>query len=153
MGFQAKEIISGPSAKRSKDLLKRNRDQLRWIVGLFIGLCHLKEHLFELGLTDDPICERCLEEDESATHALCSPFTVSSPGPVYYGAGRLLWRPHKQGPAVHLKCGIDKGLIQRGSTIDQWWSRCRDRMRPAPHTYIYTMYIHTYIRSSVRFIY
>jgi hypothetical protein len=28
-------------------------------------------HLFKLGLTDDPICERCLEEDESATHVLC----------------------------------------------------------------------------------
>jgi hypothetical protein len=27
--------------------------------------------LFKLGLTDDPICERCLEEDESATHILC----------------------------------------------------------------------------------
>jgi hypothetical protein len=24
-----------------------------------------------LGLTDDPICERCLEEDEPATHILC----------------------------------------------------------------------------------
>jgi hypothetical protein len=33
--------------------------------------CHLKEHLFKLGLTDGPICDRCLEEDESATHILC----------------------------------------------------------------------------------
>jgi hypothetical protein len=30
-----------------------------------------KGHLFKLGLTDDPTCERCLEEDESATHVLC----------------------------------------------------------------------------------
>jgi hypothetical protein len=30
-----------------------------------------KGHLFKLGLTDDPICERCLGEDESATHILC----------------------------------------------------------------------------------
>jgi hypothetical protein len=35
------------------------------------GHCHLKGHLFKLGLTDDPICERCREEDESATHILC----------------------------------------------------------------------------------
>jgi hypothetical protein len=28
-------------------------------------------HLFKLGLTNDPICERCLEEEESATHILC----------------------------------------------------------------------------------
>jgi hypothetical protein len=31
---------------------------------------HLKGHLFKLGLTDDPICDRCLQEDESATHIL-----------------------------------------------------------------------------------
>jgi hypothetical protein len=62
---------SGPSARRTKDLLKLNRDQLRWTVGLFTGHCHLNGHLFKLGLMDDPICERCLEEDESATHVLC----------------------------------------------------------------------------------
>jgi hypothetical protein len=54
-----------------KDLLKLNRDQLRWEIGLFTGLCHLKGHLLKLGLTDDPTCERCLEEVESATHILC----------------------------------------------------------------------------------
>jgi hypothetical protein len=68
---QAKELIVGPSAKRSKDLLKLNRDQLRWIVGLLTGHCHLKGYRFKLGLTVDPICEMCLEEDESATHVLC----------------------------------------------------------------------------------
>jgi hypothetical protein len=38
---------------------------------LFTGHYHLKGHLFELGLTDDPTCERCREEHESATHNLC----------------------------------------------------------------------------------
>jgi hypothetical protein len=50
-------------------LLKLNRHQLRWVVGLLTGHCHLKGHLFDLGLTDDPTCERCLE-DGSATHIL-----------------------------------------------------------------------------------
>jgi hypothetical protein len=63
---QAKGLISGPW-----DLLKLNRDQLRWVVGLLTGHCHLKGHFFSMGLTDDPTCERCLEEDESATHILC----------------------------------------------------------------------------------
>jgi hypothetical protein len=54
-----------------KDLLELYRDQLRWVVGLLTGHCHLKGHLFKLGLTDIPTCERCLEEDESATHILC----------------------------------------------------------------------------------
>jgi hypothetical protein len=67
----AKELILGPSAERSKDLLKLNRDQLRWLVGLFTGHCHLNGHLFKLGMTDDPICEWCLEEDESAMHVHC----------------------------------------------------------------------------------
>jgi hypothetical protein len=67
---QAKRLISGTSVRRTKELLKLNRYQLRWIVGLFTGHCHLKGHLFKLGLTDDPTCERYLEEDESATHVL-----------------------------------------------------------------------------------
>jgi hypothetical protein len=41
------------------------------VVGLFTGHSHLKGHLFKLGLTDDPICKRGPEEDESATHILC----------------------------------------------------------------------------------
>jgi hypothetical protein len=41
------------------------------MVELFTGHCHSKGHLFELELTDYPICERCLEEVESATHILC----------------------------------------------------------------------------------
>jgi hypothetical protein len=59
---QAKGLILGLSARRMKDLLKLNRDQLRWVVGLFTGHCHLKGHLFKLGLTDDPTCEWCLEK-------------------------------------------------------------------------------------------
>jgi hypothetical protein len=68
---QAKGLILGPSARRTKDLLKLNRDQLRWVVGLLTGHCHLKGHFLKLGLTDNAICERCLEEDESATNILC----------------------------------------------------------------------------------
>jgi hypothetical protein len=41
------------------------------MIVLFTGHCHLKGNIFKLGLTDDPTCERCLEEDESATHVLC----------------------------------------------------------------------------------
>jgi hypothetical protein len=67
---QAKGLISGLSAKRTKDLLNLNREQLRWMAGLLTGHCHVKGHLFKMGLTDDPTCERCLEEVESATHIL-----------------------------------------------------------------------------------
>jgi hypothetical protein len=66
---EAKELIKGPSARRTQDLLKLNRDQLRWVVRLFIGNCHLKGHLFKLGLMEDPNCKRCLEKRRiSHTH-------------------------------------------------------------------------------------
>jgi hypothetical protein len=41
------------------------------VVGLLTGNYNLKGHILKLELTDDAICERCLEEDESATHILC----------------------------------------------------------------------------------
>jgi hypothetical protein len=40
-------------------------------VGLLTGHCHLKGHLSKMGLENDPICERCLEADESAADVLC----------------------------------------------------------------------------------
>jgi hypothetical protein len=82
---QAKGFISGPSARQTKDLLKLNRDQLRWVVGLLTGHCHLKGHLFKLGLTDDPTCERCLQEDESAIHILCDCEAIAHLGFCHLG--------------------------------------------------------------------
>jgi hypothetical protein len=38
---------------------------------LLTGHCHLKRHLSKPGLTDDPTCQRCLQDDESATHIIC----------------------------------------------------------------------------------
>jgi hypothetical protein len=58
-------------------MLKLNGDQLRWVVGLITGHCHLEGYLFKLRLADDLICERCLEEDESATHILCDCETIA----------------------------------------------------------------------------
>jgi hypothetical protein len=66
MGF-----LQGPSVRRNKELLKLNRNQLRWVTGLLVGHCHLKAHLSKMGLTCSPVCESCLQKDESATHILC----------------------------------------------------------------------------------
>jgi hypothetical protein len=54
-----------------KELLSLNRNQLQWVAGLLTGHCHLKGDLFKLGLTDNPICKRYLEKDETAIHILC----------------------------------------------------------------------------------
>jgi hypothetical protein len=56
---------------RTKALLKLNTDQSKWVVGLFTGHCYLKGHFLKLGFANDPICERCLEEQELSTHTLC----------------------------------------------------------------------------------
>jgi hypothetical protein len=68
---QAKRAIQGPSAERAKELLNLNRNQLRWVVGLLTGHCHLNGHLFKLGLSNSPNCDRCQRENETATHILC----------------------------------------------------------------------------------
>jgi hypothetical protein len=68
---QAKGLKLWPFARIMKDLLKLNREQLRWVEGLFTWHCHLKGHIFKLRLTDDPTCEQCLEKDESAIYILC----------------------------------------------------------------------------------
>jgi hypothetical protein len=70
--YQGKGTYTRFLCQKNEGLLKLNRDQLRWMVELLTGHCHIKGHLFKLGLADDPICERCLEEDESATHILCN---------------------------------------------------------------------------------
>jgi hypothetical protein len=58
------------SAKRARELLSLNRDQLRILTGLFTGHCHLKGHLFKLGLVDSPKCDRCKQAFETASHVL-----------------------------------------------------------------------------------
>jgi hypothetical protein len=71
VSLREKGLISGPSTRRTKVLLKLHRDQLRRIVRLFTGHCHLKGHLSKLELKDYPTCEKCLKKDESAIHVLC----------------------------------------------------------------------------------
>jgi hypothetical protein len=68
---QAEGFLQGPSVRRTKEVLKLNRHQFRWVTGLLTGDCHRKGRLLKMGLMDSPICERCLEKDETATHILC----------------------------------------------------------------------------------
>jgi hypothetical protein len=51
-------------------LLRQEREFVS-VVGLFTGHCHLKRHLFKLGLTGDHTFEWCRGKDEWATHVLC----------------------------------------------------------------------------------
>jgi hypothetical protein len=86
---QAKGLIPGPSARRVKDLLKLNRDQLRWMVGLFIGHSP-KRAPFQTGIDWWPNLWKVPRRRRISHiypmwlwgHSL---FKISSPGPVYHG--------------------------------------------------------------------
>jgi hypothetical protein len=124
--------------------LKHNRDQLRWVVGLFTGHCHLNGHLFKLRLMDSPICERCLEEDESATHILCDCEAIAHlrfrhPGQFFMEPGDYYGTPISQAVQFVRSAGFIKGKQNRSVMIALQGPVAA---RPSfSHTYIHT-YIH-----------
>jgi hypothetical protein len=63
----AEGFFDGPSAERTAELLKLSRLQIRQVTGLLTGHCQL----FKLGKANNPICRRCYQETEMATHVLC----------------------------------------------------------------------------------
>jgi hypothetical protein len=46
-------------------------------MGLPTGHCHLKGHLFKLGLVHSPGCDRCKQASEMASHVLCDDEAVT----------------------------------------------------------------------------
>lgn len=41
------------------------------MIGPLTGHCHLKKHLFEVGLTDSSGCDRCEQATETTMHCGC----------------------------------------------------------------------------------
>jgi hypothetical protein len=68
---QAKSSLKGPSVKRAGEPLNLRRKHPTIMMGLVRGHCHLKEHLFKLGMADNPSCGRCKQATETASHVLC----------------------------------------------------------------------------------
>jgi hypothetical protein len=64
-------FLKNPSARKADELLNLSRNQLRIMTGLLTGHCHLKGHLFKLGLINSPECNRCKQASETASHILC----------------------------------------------------------------------------------
>jgi hypothetical protein len=118
------------------------------VTGLLTGHCHLKEHLFRMGLTDSPICERCLEKDESATHILCdcetSLLRFCQLGHYFVESGDCQDAPIIKTKHVIRSVGLLKGWNRGGCTIDHWKSRCKGRLRPIPYAFIHS-FIHSFM--------
>jgi hypothetical protein len=56
----AKKIINKPSNKLTSGLLILSRNQMRLVVGLLTGHCHLRKHLHRPGIyKDEPVCRKC----------------------------------------------------------------------------------------------
>jgi hypothetical protein len=68
---QAKGFLKKTSARKAGELFNLSRNQLRIMTGLLTGHCHLKGHLFKLGLLNSPDCNRCKQASEMASHVLC----------------------------------------------------------------------------------
>ena len=63
-------FIRGYERSRTLKLLKQNRNQLRWLVGLFTGHRFLKGYLYNIGNIVDSSCSKCHKADETAYHIL-----------------------------------------------------------------------------------
>lgn len=136
---QAKCFLQGPSVKRTKELLKLNRNQLWWVTGPFAGHCHLKGHLFKMGLTISPICKRCLEKEANQPHTSC----VANVCLRFHDLGHYFMerRDYHDTPVSKIQfiwnVGLLKGWNRRGWTIDHWRSWCKGQSSPTPYAFIH----------------
>jgi hypothetical protein len=90
-----KAFFKKPSAKKAHELLNQSRNQLRIMTGLLTEYCHLKGHLFKLGLLNRPEYNGCKQASETASHVLCDcealATLIQAPGSSLYET-RWLWR-------------------------------------------------------------
>ena len=72
-GRQGKLFIKEPCKKRTEEILKLNRLQIKTITGLLSGHAPLKKHLNTMGLWNGNLdCRLCGENIETAQHIVCS---------------------------------------------------------------------------------
>ena len=57
--------------RRTRQLMNLNRNEVRIVTGLLTGHCRLKSHLYNMKLSNDASCRKCLDERETARHILC----------------------------------------------------------------------------------
>jgi hypothetical protein len=68
----SKLFISGPCRKRTDDLLKLSRHQLKIVVAILTGHAPVKTHLRTVGLFEgDAIYSFCMKEAETVQHIIC----------------------------------------------------------------------------------
>ena len=75
---QAKELMGGLNKKRAKQIIRLPRNKLQLIGGVLTGHCGLDKHLTVINIRNDPLCQLCWEEEETAFHFLgeCPAFSA-----------------------------------------------------------------------------
>ncbi|KAI5754510.1 hypothetical protein M8J77_009123 [Diaphorina citri] len=64
-------MINGPSKTTAQKLMNLSRHNIRMIVGLLIGHCHLRKYLNTIGVYNGTtLCRNCGESEETASHVL-----------------------------------------------------------------------------------
>jgi len=67
---QARELISGPDLATRARLLSFNRTQSRVVIGLLTEHNTLRRHLYVMELSNNPICRKCGNDEETSAHIL-----------------------------------------------------------------------------------
>ncbi|XP_045452992.1 uncharacterized protein LOC123662152 [Melitaea cinxia] len=81
---QAKLALPEIDAKLARILINLDRRQLRLITAALTGHGPYNKHLFNMGITDSPLCRACMGTEETATHVL-----LYCPGVAAYRAQHL----------------------------------------------------------------
>lgn len=68
---QTKMMIPSPDPKIWKKIQKFTRRNIMIITQMLTGHCTLQRHLAIMNIEQDPMCEQCLEEEETVEHFLC----------------------------------------------------------------------------------
>ena len=82
---QTKMLLPEVNSKLWNQLKKYPRSKMNTITQIYTGHSRLKKHLFRMKLAEDPICEQCLEEEESVEHFLCECPAFARPRFLYLG--------------------------------------------------------------------
>ena len=67
---QAKALIQGFNHKRFKAMISIGKNQIRILTGLLTGHCKLRNHLFNIGLSNTNLCRFCELDAETSEHIL-----------------------------------------------------------------------------------
>lgn len=67
---QSKVFLKGPCKKMTRQLLQLKRSDLRVLTALLTGHGPFYRHLYNMGLSETPLCRFCELEDETGCHLL-----------------------------------------------------------------------------------